>query len=210
VRPENIDLLGFVLLIAGLIGELAIPYITRTKLQKGLSLVFTLLVISGVATEYIGQNAEIRLLKPRAVLDRQRQMILHNLANTHGRIGVISRAFDRESSDYADQLTAVFTDAQWEIAPASEGSRSRASPFAPRGGSAVQPLRHPTAADRGASFDDLVGAGEDRWRDGQAECVGRLQVDHQLELGWLLGRRLVHPRPPQQFVGLLGGRGVEF
>src|SRR5882672_5674736 len=36
------------------------------------------------------------------------------------------------------------------------------------------------------SFDDLVGAGEDRWRDGEAERLGGLEIDHQLE-----GRRLL-------------------
>ena len=35
-------------------------------------------------------------------------------------------------------------------------------------------------------FDDLVGAGEDRWRDCQAERLGGLQVDHQLESRRLL------------------------
>src|SRR5436190_504690 len=45
-----------------------------------------------------------------------------------------------------------------------------------------------------ASLDQLVGAGEDRWRDREAERPGRLEIDHQLEggrlhdrqIGWLL------------------------
>src|SRR5215472_6921728 len=41
------------------------------------------------------------------------------------------------------------------------------------------------ASDR-ASFDHLVGAGEDRWRDGDAELLGSLEIDDQLE-----GRRLL-------------------
>src|SRR6266481_6040872 len=36
------------------------------------------------------------------------------------------------------------------------------------------------------SFDDLVGAGEDRWRDGEAKRLGGVEVDDQLE-----GRRLL-------------------
>jgi hypothetical protein len=35
-------------------------------------------------------------------------------------------------------------------------------------------------------FDDLVGAGKDRWWHRQPKRLGSLQVDHQLE-----GRRLV-------------------
>src|SRR6516165_9216789 len=38
------------------------------------------------------------------------------------------------------------------------------------------------------SFDDLVGAGEDRWWHGEAQCRGSLQIDHQLECGRLLDR----------------------
>src|SRR5439155_17396239 len=52
-------------------------------------------------------------------------------------------------------------------------------------------LRRPAAAPtRGASFDDLVGAGEDRWRDGEAERPGGLEIDDQLECGWLLHRQI--------------------
>jgi hypothetical protein len=36
------------------------------------------------------------------------------------------------------------------------------------------------------SFDDLVGAGEDRLRHSEAEGLGGLQIDHQLERGRLL------------------------
>jgi len=38
----------------------------------------------------------------------------------------------------------------------------------------------------GGSFDDLVGAGEYRWRDGQAERLGGLEIDDELECGRLL------------------------
>jgi hypothetical protein len=36
------------------------------------------------------------------------------------------------------------------------------------------------------SFDDLVGAGEDCWRDREAEFLRGLEIDDQLEFGRLL------------------------
>ena len=39
-----------------------------------------------------------------------------------------------------------------------------------------------------ASFDHFIGAGEEVGRDRQVEGSCSLQVDHKLELGWLLHR----------------------
>ena len=52
----------------------------------------------------------------------------------------------------------------------------------------------PPKADIRQSLDDLVGAGEQRRRHGEAERLGRLEVDHKLvgrrrldrHIGWLL------------------------
>jgi len=41
-----------------------------------------------------------------------------------------------------------------------------------------------------ALLDDLVGAGEDRWRHGEAERLGGLQVHDQLEPCRLLDRQV--------------------
>src|SRR5262245_64215813 len=46
----------------------------------------------------------------------------------------------------------------------------------------------PTRAE--GLFDHLVGAGEQRLRHVEAERLGCLEVDHQLELGWLLDRNI--------------------
>src|SRR5271165_1702060 len=41
-----------------------------------------------------------------------------------------------------------------------------------------------------ASFDDLVGAGEDRLRHGEAERLGGVEIDDQLECRRLLDRQI--------------------
>jgi hypothetical protein len=39
-------------------------------------------------------------------------------------------------------------------------------------------------------LDHLVCGGQQRLRDGEAERLGGLEVDHQLEPGWLLNRQI--------------------
>ena len=41
-----------------------------------------------------------------------------------------------------------------------------------------------------ALFDHLVGAREQRWRDGEAERLGGLEIDHQLVFGRCLHRQV--------------------
>src|SRR6478736_1148338 len=51
-------------------------------------------------------------------------------------------------------------------------------------------------------FDHLVGAGEQRWRHVEAERLGGLEVDHQLELDRGLDRKLARLRLLEDAVGI--------
>src|SRR6516162_1219483 len=71
------------------------------------------------------------------------------------------------------------------------GNRSPAAAFPARGGGAPWSSRRPAAAPApGASLDDLVGAGEDRGRHRQAQRLGGLEIDDQLEGRRLLDRKI--------------------
>ena len=64
---------------------------------------------------------------------------------------------------------------------------------------------------RSASFDDLVGAGEEQRRNRQAERFGGLEIDDQLELGRLLHRQIARfgtlEYPSDVNAGLAEGSG---
>src|SRR5262245_8838557 len=54
-------------------------------------------------------------------------------------------------------------------------------------------------------FNDFVGKAEHSWRNVEAECLGGLQVDHQLEFGRLQHRHIGWPLPLEDTAGINAG-----
>src|SRR5919198_2528904 len=51
-------------------------------------------------------------------------------------------------------------------------------------------------------FDHLVGGGEQRWRHFEPKCFCSLEIDHQLEFGWLLHRQIGRALTPENPSGI--------
>src|SRR5258707_111956 len=69
------------------------------------------------------------------------------------------------------------------------------------------PCKRPKAgmtAPRKALFDDLIRALQERRRDRQAERLGGLEVDHEVELRRLLDRQIARPGAPKDLVNVPG------
>ena len=54
-------------------------------------------------------------------------------------------------------------------------------------------------------LDHLVGAGDEQWRQVEAERASRFEVDRQIELGWQLDRQVGGLGALQDAVHIAGG-----
>jgi hypothetical protein len=61
----------------------------------------------------------------------------------------------------------------------------------------------------GTLLDYLVGAGENRWRHGEAERVRGLEVDDKLEFGRLINRDVARVGPVEDLVHVIRDTAYE-
>src|SRR5690242_3311704 len=60
----------------------------------------------------------------------------------------------------------------------------------------------------GASLDQLIGAGEQRWRHRKAKYLGSLEIDDEVVLGWGLNRQIACLFTFEDAVHIAGGAAV--
>jgi hypothetical protein len=103
---------------------------------SGLKTIFQFMAMAGSALALIsvvgifftsrvvdaGKDAEIQRLKPRSLTDDQKNRLRTIVASKKARIGISSKLLDGESADFADQISAVFREAGWEIVPPNRTS----------------------------------------------------------------------------------------
>src|SRR5262249_54007787 len=65
-------------------------------------------------------------------------------------------------------------------------------------------------AARPMSLDDLICPRQQRGRDGETEGLSRLEVDHELERGWLFDWQVARASALQDLVHECGGTSKEF
>ena len=71
------------------------------------------------------------------------------------------------------------------------GREANSATLGPKMGLPIkEPKRHQSRSPHGRSLDNLICAGEDRWRDSEPERLGRPEIDHQLEFRRLLDRQV--------------------
>jgi hypothetical protein len=75
---------------------------------------------------------------------------------------------------------------------------------------ATPPRRREPRRTRADSFDDPIGAGEQCWRDGEAERLCCFQVDHQLEYSRTFDRKVGRLGTFQDAVRVVGKPAIGF
>jgi len=97
---------------------------------------FIILLISGAIATAVGtvgsiytnkkinqeKDTEIISLQPRHLTSSQKDQLVAMLSTEKGKIGLASRMLDGESSDFADELSLAFKEADWEIVSPNRSS----------------------------------------------------------------------------------------
>jgi hypothetical protein len=104
---------GFWLIIVGLIGEAIVIFVPvgRRRVEKGLSLAFTVMIAFGVAAEHIGDSEKS---SPRHLSDSQRTKVITALkAFDHQKFQMITYPRRDECSSTFMLVYGILTDAGW-------------------------------------------------------------------------------------------------
>jgi hypothetical protein len=113
ISPQFLSSAGFWLIIIGLLGEAIVIFapIGTRRLEKALSLTFTVLIAIGVAAEHIGDSEKAG---PRHLTSRQKERIIEALRPFVGQqFQMITYPGCEECSSTFVLIYGILTDAGW-------------------------------------------------------------------------------------------------
>lgn len=111
-NPAFWGAVGFWILMIGLIGELIVIFVPSGRTEKVLAIIFTLLIVAGVAVEH---TADAKRFTPRDLNEEQQQLLVSRLKPFAGQKVdlIIKYASEEEPAHIARQLREVLVQAGW-------------------------------------------------------------------------------------------------
>jgi|SoiMethySBSTD1v2_1073268.scaffolds.fasta_scaffold128083_4 hypothetical protein len=113
-NPEFWSVVGFWILMIGLVRDLILIFIPSGRAEKTLAAVFTLMILVGVAVEHV---ADTKRFAPRDLSEEQQKLLVSKLKPFAGqKVDFVNKyAAESEPANIARQIEDVLRNAEWSV-----------------------------------------------------------------------------------------------